>query len=154
MPQLQKSANTRKNRMRSQRMWAAVCLLVLMSVPEALAQRRGTWRQIGEQGDWEGTVAMTAMNGMIWSIEADGTLFSTTRGGEYEQVGPRGAFKNATMLEALDGNLYTIENGTLYRTNPTTKRWRQLGQAGEWESTVAIAGMNGFLYSIESDGSL
>ena len=40
------------------------------------------WKQIGDAGDWSHTVAMTGMNGYIWSIEGDGTLFRTDKAGE------------------------------------------------------------------------
>jgi len=84
---------------------AMIGVLLAVAVPAVFAQRiPANWRQIGDAGDWEGTVAMTGMGGSLWSIESDGSLFRTDRHGAYEQIGPAGSFSDATLLEALDGS--------------------------------------------------
>src|SRR5438128_99864 len=113
-------------------------ILAMASVSPALAQIPANWKQIGAAGEWSHTVAMTGMNGHLWSIEADGTLYVTDLSGSYAQVGPKGFFAHVTMLEGLDGKLYTIEQGTLYATDPAKGVWSQLGQKGEWANTVAL----------------
>jgi hypothetical protein len=81
----------------------------------------GAWRQLGQKGIWAGTAALAAMDGRLWSIEDDGTLYRTDQQGRYEQVGRKGAFRHAHLLAAMDRKLWTVENGTLYSFDPTVR---------------------------------
>jgi len=78
--------------------------------------KAGSWQQVGKKGDWAKTVAAVGMNGYLWSIEEDGTLYMTDKNGGYIQVGEKGQYRGTEMLIGLDGHLYTVEQGTLYRT--------------------------------------
>ncbi len=111
------------------RVVGSICVAIVALTVNSYAQKvSADWKQIGEAGEWSQTVAMTGMNGDIWSIEADGTLFQTDKSGHYEQIGPKGFFKHASTLEGLDGLLYTIEGGTLFRTDPANLNWQQVGK--------------------------
>src|SRR5882762_2206356 len=116
----------------------AFAIAILSAIPLVAQRVPADWQQIGKAGEWSETVAMAGMNGLIWSIESDGTLFKTDKRGNYEQVGPKGSFQHVTMIEALDGLPYTIEGGTLYLTDPETGNWRQLGEKGAWGNTAAL----------------
>jgi hypothetical protein len=115
----------------------------------------GKWEMVGKEGDWKGTVDMVGMDGFLWSIEADGSLYKTDPAtGNYTQVGDKGSFSKLKHLEAMDHMLWTVEGDTLYKSDPATGKWERMGEGGGWGKTVAMAGLNGILYSIEPDGSL
>ena len=115
----------------------------------------GKWELVGKEGDWKGTKDMVGMDGSLWSVEADGSLYKTDPAtGNFTEVGEKGSFHNLKMIEGLDHALWTVEDGTLYKNDPGTGKWVKFGEGGEWSRTVAMVGMNGILYSIEPDGSL
>jgi hypothetical protein len=115
----------------------------------------GKWEKVGKEGDWNGTVDMVGMDGFLWSIEADGSLYKTDPAtGNYTLVGDKGSFRNLKHLEAMDHMLWTVEGDTLYKSDPATGKWERMGEGGGWSKTVAMAGLNGVLYSVEPDGSL
>ncbi len=124
-------------------------IIALAFVVNAQAQK---WEQVGKKGDWANTVEVVAMDGFIYSIEKDGTLFKTDKTGKYEQLGDKGAFKNVDNLAALDGWLWTVEGGILYKSNPKSGRWEKVST--DYGDTEAMVGMNGMIYTIESDGSV
>jgi hypothetical protein len=123
-------------------------LFVIMAM-NVFAQR---WEQVGKKGDWANTVEVVPMDGFIYSIEKDGTLFKTDKTGRYQQIGGKGEFRNVANLAALDGWLWTVESGKLYKSNPATGRWEQVST--DYGDTEAMVGMNGFIYTIESDGTV
>src|ERR1051325_4417739 len=115
----------------------------------------GKWEMVGKEGDWKGTVDMVGMDGFLWSVEADGSLYKTDPAtGNFTQVGEKGSFTKLKHLEAMDHLLWTVEGDTLYKSDPATGKWERSGEGGGWGKTVAMAGLNGILYSIEPDGSL
>jgi hypothetical protein len=115
----------------------------------------GKWEKVGNEGDWKATVDMVGMDGFLWSIEADGSLYKTDPAtGNYTLVGDKGSFRNLKHLEAMDHMLWTVEGDTLYKSDPATGKWERMGEGGGWSKTVAMAGLNGVLYSVEPDGSL
>src|SRR5436190_5886710 len=115
----------------------------------------GKWEMVGKEGDCQNTVDMVGMDGFLWSVEADGSLYKTDPAtGNYTQVGDRGSFSKLKHLEAMDHMLWTVEGDTLYKNDPATGKWERIGEGGGWGKTVAMAGLNGILYSIEPDGSL
>ncbi len=50
--------------------------IILFLSSSTFAQR---WEQIGKKGDWENTIDVVAMNGYLYSIEKNGTLFKTDK---------------------------------------------------------------------------
>lgn len=125
------------------------------SEPNATVTVTGKWEMVGKEGDWKDTVNMVGMDGFLWSIEADGSLYKTDPAtGNYTQVGDKGSFRKLKHLEALDHSLWTVEGDTLYKNDPATGKWERMGEGGGWGKTVAMAGLNGILYSVEPDGSL
>jgi hypothetical protein len=115
----------------------------------------GKWELVGKEGEWKDTVDMVGMDGFLWSIEADGSLYKTDpANGNYTQVGEKGSFHDLKHLEAMDHILWTVEGDTLYKNDPATGKWERMGEGGGWGKTVAMAGLNGILYSVEPDGSL
>jgi len=98
---------------------------------------------------------MVGMDGFLWSVEPDGSLYKTDPAtGNFTQVGDKGSFAKLKHLEAMDHLLWTVEGDTLYKSDPATGKWERSGEGGGWGKTVAMAGLNGILYSIEPDGSL
>ena len=123
--------------------------------PTAPVTVTGKWEMVGKEGDWKDTVDMVGMDGFLWSIEADGSLYKTDPAtGNYTQVGDKGSFRKLKHLEAMDHILWTVEGDTLYKNDPATGKWERMGEGGGWGKTVAMAGLNGILYSVEPDGSL
>ena len=115
----------------------------------------GKWEMVGKAGDWKDTVDMVGMDGFLWSIEADGSLYKTDPAtGNYTQIGDKGSFSHLKHLEAMDHMLWTVEGDTLYKNDPATGKWERMGEGGGWAKTIAMAGLNGILYSVEPDGSL
>ena len=125
------------------------------SAPNAPVTVTGKWEMVGKEGDWKDTVDMVGMDGFLWSIEADGSLYKTDPAtGNYTQVGDKGSFSKLKHLEAMDHMLWTVEGDTLYKNDPATGKWERMGEGGGWSKTIAMAGLNGILYSVEPDGSL
>ncbi len=115
----------------------------------------GKWEMVGKEGDWKGTVDMVGMDGFLWSVEPDGSLYKTDPAtGNYTEVGEKGSFRRLKHLEGMDHMLWTVEGDTLYKTDPKTGKWEKSGEGGGWARTVAMVGLNSILYSIEPDGSL
>lgn len=115
----------------------------------------GKWELVGKEGEWKDTVDMVGMDGYIWSVEADGSLFKTNPAdGTYTQVGEKGSFTRLKLIEGMDHMLWTVEGDTLYKTDPATGKWEKSGEGGGWGRTIAMVGLNGILYSVEPDGSL
>ncbi len=115
--------------------------------------KTGKWERSGEGGGWGRTVAMAALNGILYSIEPDGSLWKTDKSGNDTLV-DKGGFKGCTELAAMDGKLWTIENGTLYKTEPTTLKWEQVGKEGDFANVTAIAAGDKFLWLIDKEGTL
>jgi len=44
------------------------------------------WQQVGKVGEWSTTIDVIAMNGFLYSIEKDGTLFKSDKNGNHQQV--------------------------------------------------------------------
>lgn len=124
-------------------------IIALAFVVNAHAQK---WEQVGKKGDWANTVEVVPMDGFIYSIEKDGTLYKTDKKGNYEQIGSKGEFRNVNNLAALDGWLWTVEGGNLYKSNPKSGRWEKVST--DYGDTEAMVGMNGMIYTIESDGTV
>ena len=115
----------------------------------------GKWELVGKEGEWKGTVDMVGMDGYIWSVESDGSLFKTDPAtGTFTQVGDKGSFQHLKLIEGMDHMLWTVEGDTLYKTDPATGKWERSGEGGGWARTIDMVGLNGILYSIEPDGSL
>ena len=49
----------------------------LSSNPRTEVAVTGKWELVGKEGDWQGTVDMVGMDGYIWSVKADGSLYKT-----------------------------------------------------------------------------
>src|SRR5260370_39907183 len=113
----------------------------------------GKWEQSGEGGGWARTIAMVGMNGILYSIEPDGSLWKTDKTGNDILV-DKGGFKGCTELAAMDGKLWTIENGTLYKTEPASLKWEQVGKEGDFANVTAMQGADKFLWIIDKEGTL
>src|SRR5258706_774726 len=125
------------------------------STPRKDVEVTGKWELVGKEGDWKGTVDMVGMDGYIWSVEADGSLYKTDpANGTFTQVGDKGAFQHLKLIEGMDHLLWTVEGDTLYKSDPATGKWERSGEGGGLARTIAMVGLNGILYSIEPDGSL
>jgi len=115
----------------------------------------GKWELVGKEGEWKGTVDMVGMDGYIWSVESDGSLFKTDPAtGNYTQVGEKGSFQRLKLIEGMDHMLWTVEGDSLYKSDPNTGKWERSGEGGGWARTIDMVGLNGILYSVEPDGSL
>src|SRR5436305_11155750 len=112
---------------------ALITIACLVAVSSFGATAPANWKQLGKAGEWADTVAIVGMDGYLWSIEGNGTLYRTDKSGHYEQIGDAGTFKHVSLLAGMSGWLFTVEDGTLYRTNTSTGNWKQLGKPGEWE---------------------
>ena len=115
----------------------------------------GKWELVGKEGEWKNAVELVAMDGFLWSVEKDGSLYKTDpANGNRTQVGEKGSFERIQNLEGMDHLLWSIEAGTLYKNDPKSGKWEQVGKEGEWSKIIDFVGLGGFLYSIEPDGSL
>ncbi len=105
--------------------------LATVLVVGELQARPGTWVRVGKAGAWRGTIAGTAHNGKISTVERNGRLSVTNpRTGIWRAVG-KPEFRNTRFMFAVGGSLYTIErSGSLYRVNPRNGRWSRVGKAG------------------------
>jgi hypothetical protein len=110
------------------------------------------WQKISS--DYGKTIAITAMDNKLYSIEKDGSLYETEPDGTWRQIGETGDFHGAKLLAAYDGWLWTIEQGTLYKTNPSTSKWKQVGKTGDWVDADDMVASGGSLWITEDDGTL
>ena len=110
---------------------------------------------LGTPGNWAGTIAGTALDGKLYTVEASGKLYATDPAdGSWTPLG--GAdFANTAFLFAAGDSLVSIEkDGTLYLIDPQDGRWKQSGPSGGWANTIAGAVLDGTLYTVESSGTL
>lgn len=115
----------------------------------------GKWELVGKEGEWKNAIELVAMDGFLWSIEKDGSLYKTDPAtGKRTQVGEKGSFEKTQNLEGMDHLLWSIEAGSLYKNDPKTGKWELVGKEGEWSKTVDFVALGGYLYSVEPDGSL
>jgi hypothetical protein len=139
--------------------------LVLAAEPEgdlyqlgiALNQEgvRGSWKAIGEPGQWMNVRAGAILNGRLYTAETDGTLRITRLdNGKRTAIG-RPEFGTTELMFASGESLWTIETGgNLYRVNPHNAAWWQIGAAGGWNEVRAGAILHGVLYTVEHSGAL
>jgi hypothetical protein len=109
-----------------------------------------------DETDWGDTVSAVGVGNKLYTVERDGTLYSTHTGSGNSKVIGEGY--NTRLLIASgyeDGDLYAIErNGNLYKIDRKTGDWEALSEDGDWSDTIA-ADVNGdILYTIERDGTL
>ena len=110
---------------------------------------------LGTPGNWAGTIAGTALDGKLYTVEAGGKLYATDPAdGSWTPLG--GAdFANTAFLFAAGDSLVSIEkDGTLYLIDPQDGSWKQSGPSGGWANTIAGAVLDGTLYTVESSGTL
>jgi hypothetical protein len=125
------------------------------STPRGDVEVTGKWELVGKEGEWKGTVDMVGMDGFIWSVESDGSLYKTDpANGTFTQVGDKGSFQRLKLIEGMDHMLWTVEGDTLYKSDPVSGKWERSGEGGGWARTIDMVGLNGILYSVEPDGSL
>src|SRR6185295_16919233 len=106
-------------------------------------------------GAWSNTIALTTMNGRLYTVETSGALYQTDLGtGKWIKIG-KSEFGNTRYLFAGSQHLYTIEtDGSLYRVSPANGSWGRVGAAGEWRNTIAAVAYGDRLYSLEQGGTL
>src|SRR5437870_258625 len=76
----------------------------------------GKWELVGKEGEWKGTVDMVGMDGFIWSVEKDGSLYKTDPAtGSSSLLGEKGSFQNLKLIEGMDHMLWTVEGDSLYK---------------------------------------
>jgi len=132
----------------------------LLSIPlflfaTAQLSAQSGWRQIGKAGEWSNTVMLRTMNGVLYSIEDDGTLYATTlSGSSYSSyiIGKPESYDGTRLFATMDGMIYNVQGGTLYETDAKTGLWREVSKG--WNYTTALACMNGYIWSLEQDGTL
>ena len=87
----------------------------------------GSWRGVGQAGEWRNTIVGTTLNGRIYTVERGGTLYETNPAtGGWKQIG-KPEFAKTDYMFATGDSLYTIESGNLYRVNPLTGTWGAVG---------------------------
>lgn len=109
-----------------------------------------------DESDWGDTVSAVGVGGRLYTVERDGTLYSThTITGASKVIGEG---YNTRLLIASgfeDGDLYAIErNGNLYKIDRKSGEWEALSEDGDWSDTVAANVTGNLLYTIERDGTL
>jgi len=123
-------------------------LLTAASAQQAFAQ--ASWRVVGKRGSWGNTMIATGADWTIYSVEANGLLYATTRSGAYRVIG--NSYRNTRMLVWMDDLLFNVQGAHCYVTNPRSGRWWELG--GNWTQTAVMTAMNGYLWSLEQNGTL
>jgi hypothetical protein len=115
-------------------------LLMVAASPLLLATTRINHAKPGVHvSDWSNTIALTVLNGDLYTVEKSGALYRTDlNAGSWVQVG-KADFANTAFLFADNRDLFTIEtDGSLYRISPGNGAWVRVGQAGEWRNTKAV----------------
>lgn len=94
---------------------------------------RGQWRQIGQNGEWNGTNAVVGFNGVVYASHSNGKLFGIDpNSGQWRQIGTSTGWKTRLMY-ALGNMLCLIEqSGTMWAVDPNTGNHQQVGKDGEW----------------------
>ena len=109
-----------------------------------------------DDSSWGDTVCAVGVGSKLYTVEKDGTLYSThAMSGESKVLGEG---YNTRLLIAnglTDGDLFAIErNGNLYRIDRKTGDWEALSEDGDWSETVAGDANGNKLFTIERDGTL
>lgn len=114
-----------------------------------------TKQALGSPGNWAGTIAGTALDGKLYTVETAGNLYATDPAdGSWTQLG--GAdFANTAFLFAAGESLVSIEkDGSLFLIDPADGSWKRSGPAAGWANTIAGAMLGDTLYTVESGGAL
>ena len=91
----------------------------------------GKWEMVGKAGDWKDTVDMVGMDGFLWSVEADGSLYKTDPAtGNFTQVGDKGSFRNLKHLEAGSHAVDCRGRHSTRMIQPPA--WERMGEGGGW----------------------
>src|SRR5438132_7262286 len=70
----------------------------------------GKWELVGKEGEWKKARAIVGMDGFLWSVESDGSLYKTDpNSGVRTEVGEKGSFQKVLLFEAMDHFLYSVE---------------------------------------------
>ena len=115
----------------------------------------GGWAQVGPDAAWKATIAGTILQGRMYTVESDGTLYATNlKTGAWEPLG-KPVFRNTRFMLAEGTELYTVEStGNLYHVNPANGGRKQVGPDGAWKATIAATVLGSGIYTIESTGAL
>ena len=109
-----------------------------------------------DEADWGDTVSAVGVGSRLYTVERDGTLYSThSVTGNSKAIGE--GYRTRLLIASgyEDGDLYAIErNGNLYKIDRKTGDWEPLSEDGDWSDTVAADVNGNMLYSVESDGTL
>ena len=113
----------------------------------------GKWELVGKEGEWKGTRDMVGMDGYIWSVEANGSLYKTDPAtGKWERSGEGGGWARTIDMVGLNGILYSVEpDGSLWKTDKSGND--TLIDKGSFKGVTHLTAMGGKLWTIE-EGTL
>ncbi|HMW60036.1 MAG TPA: hypothetical protein PKA91_10350, partial [Leptospiraceae bacterium] len=106
---------------------SAICILFFASLSGLIA-KPGDYKELG--GGWDGTRAMTALDGAIYAVHG-GKLYRTDSSGKYTELGDGGWSETSAMC-GMDGALWIIDGGKLYRVD---KNGKYAEVASGWSKT-------------------
>ena len=109
-----------------------------------------------DENDWGATVCGVGVGGRIYTVESDGTLYSThAKTGDSKVIGDGYRTRLLVANGFEEGDLFAIErDGNLYQIDRKTGDWEALSEDGDWSDTVAADAAGNWLYTIERDGTL
>lgn len=131
---------------------AALLSVVLTSLAQA---EPGDRKRIGGAGEWQNTVAVATLKNNLYSVESDGTLYSTDlKTGKWKPLG-KSKYPGTKFLCTAGNSLYVSQgDGSVFRVNPATGLKQRLGAAGVWKNVIKATSLSGGLYSVTSKGAL
>ena len=111
----------------------------------------GRWVEVNA-GDWSNTAQMSAMDGYLWSVELDGSIYRTDSRGNYSEAG---RFADGLFFTATGGKLWVVDgDATLWWMTPGQDRWDIVGDVFDFEDVKVITTSPGYLWTLDADGSV
>jgi len=109
-----------------------------------------------EPGNWSNTTVGVGLGGRIYTVEKDGTLYSTsTKKNDWTVLGSNYKSRLLVASGTENGWLFTItEDGTLYKVNPNNGDIKQIGDDGAWSDAVVADAIGDTMYYISDEGKL
>lgn len=109
----------------------------------------GKYNQVGKDWDWQKTVIFTGLNGKIYSVEKDGTLYVTDPGaGDSKKISGNDFSETAGMF-SVNGKLFIVsKDGQLTQVNPEDGKGAKIGKPDDWTSFEGGFDIGGKLFMI------
>ncbi len=128
-----------------------VFLLSCLFIQAAVHSQNITLKQIGKNNLLFNILGGDPLNGILYTIDYDGTVNKTTLDSGVHTRLANTSYKRGEKFFGLNNKLYLIEeDGKLNEINPVTGAWKALTAMGVWTKIEKTVVVNNVLYTTEN----